>query len=461
MCSLLFLLFLLAASPTSAPGDDISPEWYSHPSEVGDKCEFRLKQVAMMAEEIIVTGEVYNGCKVSLEVDTGMLSRSMLWDLKMFSVSKPFVYYVTTPEGLRISYYDQYRLVDPGETITFTQRRRLRPRRPRRPGQFELVEFLTRAATNIPRAPEERVTMLPAGEYGMTARVALHYRPAPGKPQTEYVDLPARNMLWVRVTDQGELLPLSGVTSQASDDRNSGSGPRSGAGDIRDNTGLLADGITQKGGRSPSTAPAGGVRPGPGCSQVAADWLAPGVVLCRVSQNFLADDLARQWLAEHDCVLPLTASGLPHEVFERVAIRQEDGWVPVNWPADLQGKVAIRSEADALAFVRLFSSPDTWYCFPHFGCIEVRVTGRDLPRAGEVESSTFAEWRLSAASVRMHNGVYRVTRPVVRVTNLFEATAVEILDEAVGPDGTYTLGVLCSKALRGPERTRVYLPQPK
>lgn len=190
---------------------------------------------------------------------------------------------------------------------------------------------------------------------------------------------------------------------------------------------------------------------------IAASWIKPGVELRRVSQTGFVDAQAWNWLQE-ECVFPLSASGHPREAFERLALVHKGEYLPVNWPPELRGSVHIRSRDDALAFVRLFSSPKTWYLFPEFGYLELSV-GKSRPLvAGGIDEATFKSLGLSQLEIVACKDGYRIRRPVVKVFR-FGAMAAATIDETVLEDGTYYLRVLCRKGLPDGD-DRVFIPRP-
>jgi len=123
--------------------------------------------------------------------------------------------------------------------------------------------------------------------------------------------------------------------------------------------------------------------------------------------------------------------------------------------------VRIDTPEQALEFVRLFSSPQTWYQFDHFGYMAVSCSPSDkgdlLP--GKVRCPRFHRLGLREAEVMAHEGRFRICRSVVRMER-HKVTGVAIVDETVAPDGEYVLRVLCEERVRRLESPMIHTGTP-
>jgi len=153
-------------------------------------------------------------------------------------------------------------------------------------------------------------------------------------------------------------------------------------------------------------------------------------------------------------VAGLPTLGLPAE---RVCFADEREGFVVNAPADLAGHVSIDSPAEALAYVRLFSSPGVIMCYACPWWVEVVparsvsrrfLLGREGPLpglgGGDWPSGWFgilsqADWeatRLSGPRVERTAGGFLVIRPLVQLTaESPRATAASAVRETVTSDG--------------------------
>lgn len=143
------------------------------------------------------------------------------------------------------------------------------------------------------------------------------------------------------------------------------------------------------------------------------------------------------------------AIGLPWEANKlRLILIRGEGRRVVCWPGDLEDHVTIQSPEDALLFVRLFSSTDTWYRFPQYGYIEIETSARTsesgLVTVPQRELESFSLPKPEA--VRTEDG-YRIMRSVARPTPGGDVV-LEVVDETVGTNGAYAVISLWAKRLR-------------
>jgi hypothetical protein len=101
---------------------------------------------------------------------------------------------------------------------------------------------------------------------------------------------------------------------------------------------------------------------------------------------------------------------------------------------DLEGRVTIRSPADALAFVRLFTSLDTHFLFPGVGYVESRPAAGERRGPGEYTPDYASRVALSAPRFADRGDSFLVER------NLLLADGPLVRSrELVGRDGSYRL----------------------
>jgi hypothetical protein len=196
-------------------------------------------------------------------------------------------------------------------------------------------------------------------------------------------------------------------------------------------------------------------------------FLEPGVTLYWVPQLDTMDEWSAKWL-QHlgpDKSDYAYRVGAPWAAFLRLAIVRGGHFSPVAWPGDLRGSVRLKTPQDALSFIRLFSSVDTYDRFSEYGWLEIEQVGpasSSQPTrfaCARVPKADFARLGLCDAQIEECEEGFRFCRSVVRADWL-RATEVAILDETVGRDGEYVRRVLWRKALP-PEMDLVHLPMLK
>lgn len=123
--------------------------------------------------------------------------------------------------------------------------------------------------------------------------------------------------------------------------------------------------------------------------------------------------------------------GTPPEAYLRLFAVQGEGKREISSPAALQGMVSIESSAQALDFVRLFTSLDTHFLFPSLGLVEPRLAS-GAPGPGEYTGEYARQAGLSPASVRAEGDSFIVEQ------NLLERSgALYRVASRVGRDGSY------------------------
>lgn len=176
--------------------------------------------------------------------------------------------------------------------------------------------------------------------------------------------------------------------------------------------------------------------------KILTPWLIREVVLEWVPVQLLLDDEAVRWLSRLEGRYEgrADAVGLPLEPFLRLRATTSDAQQAVSWPSDLQGLVRIASEEQAIEFVRLFTSVDTWYRFPAFNYIEIIASPTE--REGQfaplvVSPSDFKALDVPTIAVTRTEGVFRIRRTLLQLGN--GSAEVVIVDEHVWPNGRYAL----------------------
>lgn len=174
--------------------------------------------------------------------------------------------------------------------------------------------------------------------------------------------------------------------------------------------------------------------------------------LCWTCEAGLMDAVATEWTKEIGYDRPPVSSsiGLPIDVYHRLCLIRKDGVRPIVTPGDLKGFVKIDTSENALEFVRLFSSPATYFKFPETRYMEVDISGSAI--TGRIGGLFPEGVRKVPVKVRREGDRFCVRRPVAVLRkgegNMDVARAVGIvvgvavLDERVGQDGDYSLRVL-------------------
>lgn len=192
------------------------------------------------------------------------------------------------------------------------------------------------------------------------------------------------------------------------------------------------------------------------CTDVDLVWVMRPEVFDKQSLDWLGE------LREEQRAQVLTI-GHPLNAHKRLAACTADGLVPINWPGDLRGLVAIKSPKDAMDVLRIFSSAETYDRFPEYGYVELAPIekGVSLTFRGpaEMASRAFEDLGLAAPTVTERLGRFRVRRSVARVEDR-HIVGFAVLDEELWGDGRYVLRVLGE--LRGKAgASSVYLPRPQ
>jgi hypothetical protein len=177
---------------------------------------------------------------------------------------------------------------------------------------------------------------------------------------------------------------------------------------------------------------------------VTCSFLKNGIRLYWVTSPDTMDEAACRWLR---WAAPGKLGGvvlhIPIEHGRRLIVAGDHWWKPVSWPSDLTGLVHLQSSAQALEYVRLFSSRETWYKFPEFGFMEIKPAGEGTLELDAISRSEFERFGLRQVEVAGHGGSYRIRRPVVRVDALrWRLMSVGMIDEEVRADGAYALRIL-------------------
>ena len=201
-------------------------------------------------------------------------------------------------------------------------------------------------------------------------------------------------------------------------------------------------------------------------NRVHRSFIREGVQLIWVTYDRILDEQSWRWTRDlHDEQHP---DQMPHfavEPFLRLAAKIQGELRPVNWPGDLKGLVSINSAPEALEFVRLLSSKDTWYRFPSLRYVEAAPKPDDSGAKddeGELSPAYMSErdfrhLRLVTPDVIPYQGCFRIRRSVAKVSGNSVAR-VAILDETVGRDGDYTVRVLWQQPIE-PSEHLIDLPR--
>jgi hypothetical protein len=157
-----------------------------------------------------------------------------------------------------------------------------------------------------------------------------------------------------------------------------------------------------------------------------------------------------------------TYSGsLPFEPRERLLLETAGTKVVVTHLSDLKGVVHIDNEAAALKYVRLRTSPATWYLWHESQMVEIvdnsvasKLPSYGLGREGTnharsgfmgiLSSAAFNQGNFTAASVSETEAGFVVKRWLLKISG--KKKTVELIQETLGKTGAYNRAVLQSKA---------------
>jgi hypothetical protein len=140
-------------------------------------------------------------------------------------------------------------------------------------------------------------------------------------------------------------------------------------------------------------------------------------------------------------------------------LRCDEQSVLLTHPLNLVGHVNIQSEEEALEFVRLFSSRDTYFLFPYFGRVEVlpsKETGayaleeqkfREIAKLPEVKrvglsNGHQASFQIKRAVVLLSDVSLYETTEIVHENGLWECISNRLLYKDVSQLGIISLGPL-------------------
>ena len=115
--------------------------------------------------------------------------------------------------------------------------------------------------------------------------------------------------------------------------------------------------------------------------------------------------------------------------------------VRISTPHDLARITrAVRSAAEALEFVRLFTSPQTHYLFDRRGVVlELAVADTDARGFGVISRETARRLALPDVNVASSAEAFTVERCLVRADSPADTRTVLVRSERVHHDGTYEL----------------------
>jgi hypothetical protein len=132
--------------------------------------------------------------------------------------------------------------------------------------------------------------------------------------------------------------------------------------------------------------------------------------------------------------------GLPIEAFLRLYARKDDATVCLRRPTDFRKLDGIRIDTveDALAFVRLFTSPRTFYLFETPCAIDIdQQSDEECQGYGVLSPDVYCSLELAAPVVVQGPGHFTIARYVLSAARKGSAYEVMRLDEWVGADGGY------------------------
>lgn len=133
--------------------------------------------------------------------------------------------------------------------------------------------------------------------------------------------------------------------------------------------------------------------------------------------------------------------GEPVEAFLMLYAVTAASTTHIAGPTDLSAITrAVRSEEEALAFVRLFTSPRSHFLFDKQQAIlDLVVAGSDTRRPGEVSGEVARRLSLPAVRCVQAAGAFEIERCLVRAQNAVTARTVLLRSERVFTDGGYVL----------------------
>lgn len=185
--------------------------------------------------------------------------------------------------------------------------------------------------------------------------------------------------------------------------------------------------------------------------------LEKGCLLKWVHRRELREPLVRDWLAElgleRASAGPIATPSLPDL---RLVLESGGRSRLICWPSDLRGAVSIYSIDDAVTFLRLFSSPGTFYHFPAYGFMGIEP-GSGQPEPGKLDRQVLQNFQLPAMRVNATADGFVILRTAAQVDiRSWTVTRLVILQEHVGKDGSYSVLVLADEPL--PEDAMLLLP---
>jgi hypothetical protein len=133
--------------------------------------------------------------------------------------------------------------------------------------------------------------------------------------------------------------------------------------------------------------------------------------------------------------------GEPLEAFLVLYAVAATGTTQIATPADLSRITrAVRTEAQALAFVRLFTSPPTHFLFDKQQAVLDLVVASTSPhKVGEVSLDVARRLGLPDVQTAAAAGAFTIERCLVRARAPADARCVVLRSERVFPDGRYEL----------------------
>ncbi len=184
--------------------------------------------------------------------------------------------------------------------------------------------------------------------------------------------------------------------------------------------------------------------------RIKAGFTRPGVTICGVVRN-------------------TSPIGTPIEAFEHIAVNASGKIRPLRGLNDLAGEVTIKSQADALDYVRLRTDPSTWFMWhgtPRLEVIDrshakrmhyhgksnylsVRMSGF----GGVLTDAAFRQARFDQATVRDRPGGYVVRRWLL--VESVKRNHTELVEELVGHAGSYSVRLLKHRE----EKSNLYIPK--
>lgn len=204
--------------------------------------------------------------------------------------------------------------------------------------------------------------------------------------------------------------------------------------------------------------------------QIEASFLLPDRLLLWIPQPLLYDTHTLEWLETlgEDRKWRSLMIWFPLKTWSRLALEVNGQTRVISWPSDLRGEVSLTTEAEALAFLRLFTSVDTYYRFPRLNRVEITsLEPNEHDKLASIPREKAQKFKLPDTAIFDTELGYRVFRVLAARLETGDIL-VGIVQEAVGDDGAYELLVLWTATikeeelgikhfpviLRGPERGR-------